>query len=115
MGLTASPDSPCFFSGTIIPGEPPLYIAMYVDDFVYFSASSKVEATFERKLAGACKVDFIGQVSWFLSVHFKWAVIPHTVSAHLSQQAYVETIAKQFGLTYPSSLTGKPAAPPPTL
>ena len=112
IGLTASPDNPCFFSGTIIPGKPPIFLSMYVDDFVFFSASDEVERYFQNKLGAACKVDFMGQVSWFLGVHFKWTVTPHKVSAHLSQQAYVESILESFGLTCPLPGLGY-AKPPP--
>jgi len=107
MGLKVSPDSPCFFSGTLIPGELLLFITMYVDDFVYYSASDRVEKLFERKLSSACKVDFMGQVAWFLGVHFQWTVTPTVVTAHLSQKAYVESISELFGLSCPLSLTRK--------
>ena len=68
---------------------------------------------FQRKLSSACKVDFMGQVAWFLGIHFQWTVTPTNVSAHLSQQAYVETIVELFGLTCPEAITGKPALRPP--
>jgi hypothetical protein len=38
IGLTQHPASPCIFSGTLIPGEPPIYLGLYVDDFIYFFA-----------------------------------------------------------------------------
>mmetsp|Transcript_10476 Transcript_10476/g.14799 ORF Transcript_10476/g.14799 Transcript_10476/m.14799 type:complete len:182 (+) Transcript_10476:2-547(+) len=41
VGLTQHPTSPCLFSGEIIKGKPPLYLGLYVDDFVYFSEDVK--------------------------------------------------------------------------
>ena len=39
--------APCVFTGTIIEGRPPLYLGMYVDNFVYFSEDPEVEKAFE--------------------------------------------------------------------
>jgi hypothetical protein len=50
MGLTSSDSSPCLFVGTLIPGEAPIYIGIYVDDIIYFSLSSSVEKKFEEQL-----------------------------------------------------------------
>jgi len=46
MGLKASDHSPCLFTGVLIPGEPPIYVGIYVDDIIYFSASDNVEKHF---------------------------------------------------------------------
>lgn len=43
VGLRAHPSSPCLFSGILIKGHPPLYLGLYVDDFIYFSESNAVE------------------------------------------------------------------------
>jgi hypothetical protein len=43
VGLKAHPSSPCLFSGTLIKGQPPLYLGLYVDDFIYFSESDQVD------------------------------------------------------------------------
>jgi len=45
MGLKSLASSPCLFVGTLIPGEPPIYV-------------------------GICEVDFMGQVSHFLEIEF---------------------------------------------
>lgn len=34
LGLRPCANAPCIFHGTIIPGEPPLYLGLFVDDFV---------------------------------------------------------------------------------
>jgi hypothetical protein len=43
IGLKPTTHDPCIFHGHIIPGKPPLYVAMYVDDFIYFSCDDEVE------------------------------------------------------------------------
>ena len=43
IGMTQHPYSPCIFFGTPIPGKPPLYLGLYVDDFIYFSEDDEVE------------------------------------------------------------------------
>jgi hypothetical protein len=37
MGLQCSSTSPCLFVGTLVAGEPPIYVDIYVDDIIYFS------------------------------------------------------------------------------
>ena len=79
--------------------EAPLYIGLYVDDFVYFSEDDEVEKRFERLLAKKIKVDFMGTVNWFLGTHFEWA--DHAdggLSAHLSQSAYAQNIVERLKL-----------------
>ena len=39
IGLQQSSNSPCLFVGTLIPGQPPVYVGIYADDIIYFSAS----------------------------------------------------------------------------
>jgi hypothetical protein len=66
MGLQSSSSSPCLFVGTLIPGKPPIYVGIYVDDIIYFSESDQVERRFEELLSTIGSVDFMGQVSLFL-------------------------------------------------
>ncbi|MFN9980541.1 MAG: hypothetical protein ACK53Y_11525, partial [bacterium] len=68
MGLTSSPTSPCLFMGTLIDGEPPIYVGIYVDDIIYFSTSATVEQRFETLLSKLGQVDFMGTVSLFLGI-----------------------------------------------
>ena len=46
----------CIFSGSIIPGHPPIYVGLYVDDFIYFSASELVKTEFVRRIKNYQKV-----------------------------------------------------------
>jgi hypothetical protein len=72
LGLKQSSKSPCLFVGTLIERQPPIYIGIYVEDIVYFSASDQVERLFEQKLSPRGNVDFMGQVSHFLGIEFSW-------------------------------------------
>ena len=56
-------NDPCIFTGVLIEGEPKLYI--YVNDFIYFSASNAVKRKFEELLGNKTQVDFIGKVTQF--------------------------------------------------
>jgi hypothetical protein len=93
MGLKTSNISPGLFVGHLFDGEPPIYIGIYVNDIIYFSASDKVERKFEESLSLIGDVDFMGQVSHFLGIEFTWK---HHSDSHLSvcltQQSFTETL-----------------------
>jgi hypothetical protein len=72
MGLRNAETSPCLFYGTLIPGQPPVYVGIYVDDIIYFSPSDAVEQKFEEGLSTIGSVDYMGQVSLFLGTEFSW-------------------------------------------
>jgi hypothetical protein len=98
MGLQSSATSPCLFIGSLILGEPPIYVGIYVDDIIYFSASDAVERKFEEGLSGIGTVDFMGQVSLFLGIEFQW--IKHEdghLTVHLTQQSFAENLIESLG------------------
>jgi deoxyuridine 5'-triphosphate nucleotidohydrolase len=99
IGLVQHPSSPCIFHGTLIPGEPPLYLGLYVDDFIYFSESKKVEEHFEKEFGDAISTDFNGQIGYFLGINFtcKRHDDGH-VTIHLGQEAFVENLCEIAGL-----------------
>ena len=70
-----------------------LYLGLYVDDLCYFSTSEECEKIFEQKLSKLTTVDFMGEVTHFLSIKFTWSKTPdkHT-SVHLSQTAFAEQL-----------------------
>ena len=53
-----------------------MYLALYVDDFVYFSPNRETEIAFEHKLKSLTNVDFMGQVTHFLGIKFNWQQQP---------------------------------------
>ncbi len=60
LGLCPTAHDPCIFHGVLIPGKPPLYLVIYVDDFLYFSLDDEVEQYFCTAFSQKCKVDFLG-------------------------------------------------------
>jgi hypothetical protein len=48
VGLKSLDNSPCLFFGTLIDGEAPIYVGIYVDDIIYFSHSNNIESQFEK-------------------------------------------------------------------
>ena len=66
MGIKPSLHAPCLFSGTPISGQSPIYIALYVDDFIYFSLLDEIKCWFKTMLQSHLWVDFIGTIKWFL-------------------------------------------------
>jgi hypothetical protein len=95
VGLQQHPTSPCIFYGSLIEGHPPLYLGLYVDDFIYFSQSSQVEKLFESKFGNAISTDFNGQIGYFLGINF--TCTRHnddTVTIHLGQEAFIENLCQ---------------------
>jgi hypothetical protein len=106
MGLNNSDNSPCLFMGTIIEGEPPIYVGIYVDDNIYFSTSDAVKQQFEHLLSTIGNVDFMGQVSHFLGIEFTWE---HHDDGHLTisltQQSFAEDLIESLGFSLASIST----------
>jgi hypothetical protein len=84
----------------MLPDKPPIYLVLYVDDFVYFSADPAVERSFEQQLSSKIKVDFMGAAEWFVGIKFDWSYSSDGhVDCRLSQEAYVHVIVESMGLT----------------
>jgi len=99
MGLRNCESSPCLFVGNLIPGQPPIYVGIYVDDIIYFSPSDDVEKEFESKLSTIGNVDFMGQVTHFLGIEFTWQ---YSSDGHLqvtlSQQSFIEALLDSLNI-----------------
>ena len=76
LGLQPCPNAPCIFTGTLIEGQPPLFLGLFVDDFIYFSESREVEQQFESPFRRKFKVDFQNEISHFLGL--KFTTVRHT-------------------------------------
>jgi hypothetical protein len=95
--------NPCLFSGHVVnPSDPadtllsdPLTLGLYVDNFVYFSANSEVEAKFQHLLKQHIMVDFMGTVEWFQGTHLQWSMTPAVVNVHLSQTGFVPHLMEE--------------------
>lgn len=106
MGLKSSPNSPCLFFGTLVEGEAPIYVGIYVDDIIYFSPSDRVEKQFETLLSSLGEVNFMGQVSHFLGIEFTWHHHPDgNVSVNLTQQSFTESLLESLGISSDTTST----------
>ena len=99
VGLKQCKNDPCVFVGSPIAGKPPLYLTIYVDDFLYFSEDPEVERYFESAFAQKITVDYMGNAEFFLGIKFDWTVSSDSVNCRLSQEAYANTIIDELGLT----------------
>eukprot|EP00804_Cyclotella_cryptica_P030273 CCRYP_019237-RA/>CCRYP_019237-RA protein AED:0.06 eAED:0.03 QI:0/0/0/1/0/0/3/0/1322 len=106
MGLQASPHDPCLYSGVLhhpptlsSQHRKPIHIGLYVDDFVYYSEDADEEKRFRHMLASKIKVDFMGDVDYFLGAAFTWRRhVNGDLSAFLSQTAFTEYMAHRFAV-----------------
>jgi Reverse transcriptase (RNA-dependent DNA polymerase) len=99
IGLRQTAHEDCLFVGNIIPGRPPVYLAIYVDDLIYFSADPIVEKQFEQELASRVKVDLMGEADYYLGTHFEWQRDSEGhVTCHLSQEGYANMFVEAMGL-----------------
>ena len=107
MGLEASRHDPCLYSGIINADDTSspsaarqkIHVGLYVDDFVFFSTSPEEEELFRKELAANIKVDFMGDVDYFLGSAFTWKRLPDGhISVHLCQSAFTEFTSQRFGV-----------------
>ena len=103
LGLNQHPTSPCIFSGKLFPDQPPIYVGIYVDDVIYFSESRQVEQHFEEAFKSKIDIEFNGQIGFFLGINH--TCIRHddgNVSIHMSQEAFIDSIANIANLSDPN-------------
>ena len=99
MKFEAMGQDRCVFKCTLFPGKPPIYVGMYVGNFVYYSTSDEVEEWFEQQLQSKVKVDFMGTVSWFLGQAYEWYTSKDGyVTCHISQEVFVEQLLEKSKL-----------------
>jgi hypothetical protein len=104
LGLEQSVHDPCLFSGNLNTDSSPsskskLHVGIYVDDFVFFSEDPAIEQAFQQQLKTKVKVDFMGNVGYFLGTAFTWKHLPDGhLSVHLSQSAFTEFTAHRFAV-----------------
>ena len=95
IGMKKHPSSPCLFIGHLIPNEPPLYLGLYVDDFIYFSESKQVEKLFEKRFDKVIDIDWNGEIDYFLGVSFE--CVKHKdgkLTIHMHQEAFIDHLLK---------------------
>ena len=98
MGLTELPHSPCLLLGTLIPNQPPIYIGLYVDNFVYYSNNDCVEKVFDHILPQSVKIDFMGPWKYFLGQNFHWEWHDKDLHMYMAQLEFLQTIVDKTNL-----------------
>jgi hypothetical protein len=99
VGLSPCQHDPCLFTGSLLAGEPPLYLCIYVIDFTYFSNSDNVEKAFEQSLSMELRVDFMGDVAWFLGKCYNWQPTnDDLVTVSITQTAKIESMLEEFDM-----------------
>ncbi len=77
-----------------------MYLAIYVDDFLYFSLDDEVEQYFQTALSQKLKVDFMGDTEWYLGMKFDWHHFSDgSVNCCISQEGYAAVIVDDMGLS----------------
>ena len=98
IGLKGCPNKPCCFHGHLILGKDPLYMVLYVDDFIYFSPDPEVENYFESALKSKLTIDCMWNAEWLLGTRFDWSAASRgTYHSHLSWEAMRLWIVWVFG------------------
>jgi hypothetical protein len=102
ISLKPTKHDPCIFHGTILPGKPPLYLALYVDNFIFFSLDDDVEQYFQNALSQKLKVDFLGEAEWFLGMKFNWVHSPsNNLTCCISQEGYASSLWTKWVCLHP--------------
>jgi hypothetical protein len=100
INLSQSPHDPCVFYGRLRPDLPFTYLGLYVDDFKFFSVSDEAEQLFEQLLSAKCKVDFMGEVSWFLGCKYEWEnMLDGRLTVSVTQTAKSEELISDHGMS----------------
>jgi len=100
IGLQPCPHEPCLFHGTPIAEKPPIYVAIYVDDIIFFSVDNEVEQFFRTALSQKIKVEFLGGAEWYIGIKFDWHHSSDgTLTCCLSQEGYASAIVDEMGLS----------------
>ena len=99
LGFQQCANDPCVLVGRPFPDEDPVYVGVYVDDFIYFSASTKSETWFEESLGKLLTVDFMGAVTYFLGCRYQWFKTANDgIGVHISQPGFVERLLEKFNM-----------------
>jgi deoxyuridine 5'-triphosphate nucleotidohydrolase len=108
LNLQPCPNAPCIFTGKILPHQAPIYVGIYVDDFIYFSPDPEVEKAFETMLPSKTnlQVEFNGPVHHFLGIKFAHDISDEGhVTIHMSQEADIHQLLQDNNLHTPTTLT----------
>ena len=98
IGLTMCTHEPCAFIGTS-PSGGTIFFGTYVDDCMYFGTDDATELWFEQELGKRLTIDFMGELTYYLGVHYDWGLTPDgRLTVHCSQEGHVHRMLEQFDL-----------------
>ena len=69
IGLSKCSHDPCVFKGKSPTGGT-IFFGTYVDDWAYFGTDDAMECWFEKEFGSRLKIDFMGDLSYNLGVHY---------------------------------------------
>ena len=99
LGFERCTNDPCVLIGRATEDGPPIYVGVYVDDFIYFSSDPESEKWFETALGKVLTVDFMGPVTYFLGCRYQWNRTPTGgLSLHVSQPGFTEQLLQKFNM-----------------
>ena len=67
---------------------------MYVDDCMYFGTDDATGLWFEQELGKRLTIDFMGELTYYLGVHYDWGLTPDgRLTVHCSQEGHVHRMS----------------------
>ncbi|CAB9496900.1 expressed unknown protein [Seminavis robusta] len=71
----------------------------YVDDCLYWGSDDAAEAWFEQALGQQLKIDFMGDLSFYLGAHYDWQVIlDGRLCIHCLQEGHIHKMLDQHSM-----------------
>ena len=99
IGFKQSTHSPCIFVGNLIKHQPPAYLGLYVDDFIFFLQSKKAEEKFMHKFLQQIHCTFSTEIDYFLGIKFQCSKTKdNEVTIQLNQESYIENLLTHLNL-----------------
>ena len=89
IGIKSHPNHPCVFTGTLLDGQPPIYVGLYVDNFAYFSTPDGVENCFKNLLNIKYTVSYDDCLELFLGIKFTWYETEDILQCHVHQEVFI--------------------------
>jgi hypothetical protein len=73
-----------------LPSGGTIYFGTYVDDCAYYGTDDVTESWFQAALGERLKIDFMGDLSYYLGVHYDWQTTEDgRLTVHLSQEGHI--------------------------
>ncbi len=94
---------PCVFVGTSPTGGT-IYFGTYVDDCAYFGSDDATEKWFEEALGAELKIDFMGDLSYHLGIHYAWGrTSDGRLTVHMSQPGHIYKMLDKHNMDGPDN------------